>query len=85
MVAEDKTEILTGEQETTVRFQLAYGVGMIIVSLVTFWIVSNVFTVDIKYAVLAIGAIVALAWMRDGLMILADVFINILKMRKGKE
>ena len=79
MVKEDTTKLFTRDQETTVRFQLAYGTGMIIVALITFWICSQIFTVDIKYAVLAIGIILALTWFRDGLMILADVAINIMK------
>lgn len=82
MADKDTTKILTSEQETTVRFQLAYGVGMIIVSLVVFWICSQIFTADLKYAVLAIGVILALTWMRDGLMMLADVAINIMKLKE---
>jgi hypothetical protein len=80
---EDTTKLLTGEEQTTVRFQLAYGTGMIVVALITFWICSQIFTVDIKYAVLAIGAIVALGWLRDGLMLLADVAISIMKNREN--
>lgn len=83
MVKEDTTKLLTREEQTTVRFQLAYGTGMIAVALVTFWICSQIFTVDIKYAVLAIGAIVALGWLRDGLMLLADVSISIMKNREN--
>ena len=83
MVKEDTTKLLTREEQTTVRFQLAYGTGMIAVALVTFWICSQIFTVDIKYAVLAIGTIVALGWLRDGLMLLADVSISIMKNREN--
>lgn len=83
MVKEDTTKLLTREEQTTVRFQLAYGTGMIAVALVTFWICSQIFTVDIKYTVLAIGAIVALGWLRDGLMLLADVSISIMKNREN--
>jgi len=80
---EDKTKLFSDEQNTTIRFQLAYGTGMIAVALITFWICSQIFTVDIKYAVLAIGAIVALGWLRDGLMLLADVSISIMKNRES--
>ena len=83
MTSEDTTKLLTREEQTTVRFQLAYGTGMIAVALVTFWICSQIFTVDLKYAVLAIGAIVALGWLRDGLMLLADVSISIMKNREN--
>jgi hypothetical protein len=83
MTREDKTKIFNDEENTTIRFQLAYGTGMIVVALITFWICSQIFTVDIKYAVLAIGAIVALGWFRDGLMLLADVSISIMKNREN--
>jgi hypothetical protein len=83
VVKEDTTKLLTREEQTTVRFQLMYGTGMIAVALVTFWICSQIFTVDLKYAILAIGAIVALGWLRDGLMLMADVYISIMKNREN--
>ena len=85
MTLEDTTKFFTSEETTTVRFQLAYGVGMIIIALVTFWIASGVFTADIRYVVLAIGAIIAIRWLMDGLTMLSDVSINIMKMKNGKD
>lgn len=72
---------LTSEQETTIRFQIIFGLGLLAVSMLAFFIVSQVWTMDIRYVVLSIGALVAIGYLKDALMMLADVAIVIMKSR----
>lgn len=72
---------ITGEQATTIRFQIIFGLGLLAVSMLAFFIVSQVWTMDIRYVVLSIGALVAIGYLRDALMLLADVAIVIMKSR----
>jgi hypothetical protein len=72
---------ITGEAATTIRFQILFGVGMLGISMLAFFIISQVWTMDLKYIVLAIGALVAIGYLRDALMMLADVAIVIMKAR----
>ena len=80
MVAE-----LTKEEETTVRFQVLFGVIGLAIALVAFWGASQFATVDLRYGFLFVCVLVAITWLKESLFLLADVFINILKMRRGKE
>lgn len=73
---------ITGEQATTIRFQLIFGLGFLAVSMLAFFIVSQVWTMDLKYVVLSIGALVAIGYLKDALMMLADVAIVIMKTRQ---
>jgi hypothetical protein len=75
------TEI-TGEAATTIRFQIIFGLGLLAISMLAFFIVSQVWTMDIRYVVLSIGALVAISYLRDALMMLADVAIVIMKTRQ---
>ena len=72
---------ITGEAATTIRFQIIFGLGLLAVSMLAFFIVSQVWTMDLRYVVLSIGALVAIGYLRDALMLLADVAIVIMKSR----
>ena len=72
----------TKDEETTIRFQLAFGTAMIAVAMVVFWAASRFQTVDLRFAFLFVTVILALTWLRDGLIMLSDVAINIMKMRQ---
>jgi hypothetical protein len=72
---------ITGEQATTIRFQILFGTSMIAVALVLFWAASQFQTVDLRFAFLFVAVMLALTWLRDGLTMVADVFIIILKVR----
>lgn len=74
--------IFTKEEETTIRAQIIYGTGMLLVSLVTFWAASTYATVDLRYAFLFTCVLLAVTWMLNGLTCLADVYINIIKRRE---
>jgi hypothetical protein len=78
----DPTILLNPEQQNTIRFQLAYGVGMLGIALVTFWVCSQYQTVDLRYAFFFVSALVALTWLLNGLTMLSDVFITLLKIRQ---
>jgi len=74
----------TKEQETTIRFQILFGIAMITVALVLFWAASQFQTVDLRFAFLFVTVMLALTWLRDGLTMMADIFIVIMKMRTNK-
>jgi hypothetical protein len=73
---------ITSEQATTIRFQILFGTAMIAVALVLFWAASQFQNVDLRFAFLFVTVMLALTWLRDGLTMMADVFIIILKMRQ---
>ncbi len=74
--------IFSKEEETTIRAQLIYGTGMLLVSLVIFWAASNYSTVDLRYGFLFTCVLLAVTWMLNGFTTLADVYINIIKRRE---
>ena len=73
---------ITGEQATTIRFQLLYATGLLAIALLGFFVVSQSWTMDIRYVVFAVGALVAIAYLKDSLIMFADIFIVIMKMRQ---
>jgi len=75
---------ITGEAATTIRFQILFGTAMITVALVLFWAASQFQTVDLRFAFLFVTVMLALTWLRDGLTMMADVFITIMKVRGNK-
>jgi uncharacterized Tic20 family protein len=70
----------TEEQSTTIRFQIAFAVFSIVVSLVLFWAASTYASVDLRYGFLFLAVMLALVYLKEGLIIFADVFIVITKM-----
>jgi len=72
---------ITGEAATTIRFQLLYATGLLAIALLAFFVTSQVWVMDLKYVLFAIGALVAIDYLKDSLIMFADVFIVIMKSR----
>ena len=72
---------ITGEQATTIRFQLLYATGLLAIALLGFFVTSQVWVMDLKYVIFAIGGLVAIGFLKDSLIMFADVFIVIMKSR----
>lgn len=70
---------LTAEQETTIRFQIIFGLASLCVSLAIFWVASSFNIIDLRFGFLFLCVVVAAKWLLDGLTMLADVFIVIMK------
>jgi uncharacterized membrane protein len=75
---------ITGEQATTIRFQLLYATGLLAIAMLGFFVVSQSWTMDIRYVVFAVGALISIAYLKDALIMFADIFIVIMKMRGNK-
>jgi hypothetical protein len=74
--------IFSKEEETTMRFQLIFGLIGLAVAMVGFWAASQFLTVDLKYAFLFVCVLVSVSWLKESLFMLADVAINIMKKRE---
>jgi hypothetical protein len=74
-----ETVKLTEEQSTTIRFQLIFGLISIGVALATFWVGSSFNIIDLRFGFLFLCVIAAGKWLLDGFIMLADVFIVIMK------
>jgi hypothetical protein len=72
---------LSEEQSNTIRFQLIFGLGGLCVALATFWVGSTYNIIDLRFGFLFICVIAASKWMMDSLVMLADVFIVIMKLK----
>jgi hypothetical protein len=70
---------LTKEQETTIRFQLIFGIAGLVVALATFWVGSTFNIIDLRFGFLFLCVIGAGKWLLDSFTMLADVFIVIMK------
>lgn len=75
--------IFSKEEETTIRFQLIFGLIGLIVAMVAFWAASQFNTVDLRYGFLFACVLVAITWLKESLFMLADVAINIMKNRQN--
>jgi FtsH-binding integral membrane protein len=74
--------IFSKEEETTMRFQLIFGLIGLAVALVGFWAGSQFDTVNLKYGFLFVCVLVSITWLKESLFMLADVAINIMKKRE---
>ena len=74
--------IFSKEEETTMRFQLIFGLIGLAVALVAFWAASQFDTVDLRYGFLFACVLVAITWLKESLFTLADVAINIMRNRE---
>lgn len=70
---------LTEEQSTTIRFQLIFGLFCLCVALAIFWVASTYNVIDLRFGFLFLCVVIAGKWMLDGLVMLSDVFIVIMK------
>jgi len=75
---------LTKEQETTIRFQIVFGIAGLIVALATFWVGSTFNIIDLRFGFLFLCVVIAGKWMLDSFMMLSDVFIVIMKWKRIK-
>ena len=75
--------IFSKEEETTMRFQLIFGLIGLAVAMVGFWAASQFNTVDLRYGFLFACVLVSITWLKESLFMLADVAINIMKNREN--
>ena len=75
--------IFTKEEETTMRFQLIFGLIGLAVAMVSFWAASQFDTVNLKYGFLFVCVLVAITWLKESLFMLADVSISIMNNREN--
>lgn len=75
--------IFSKEEETTIRFQLIFGLIGLVVAMVAFWAASQFNTVDLRYGFLFACVLVAITWLKESLFMLADVAISIMKNREN--
>lgn len=76
-------KMLSNEQQVTLRFQMIYGTAITAVALVVFWASTYVWTIDLRFCMFLTMIILALTWLKDGLIMLADVAIVVMKLKRS--
>jgi hypothetical protein len=77
-------EKLNEEQETTIRYQLIFGLAGLCVALATFWVGSTYNIIDLRFGFLYLCVVLAGKWMLDSFVMLSDVFVVIMKIKNIK-